>query len=111
MTAIALTYKAFKSVAREGTEGITTARLDVVLPLYDDYKVLDMIYKATNLQEELAEFGASHLEISLWKSIKTALPANRTHTSLSVGDEIQIEDRLYSIEMAGFKQLCCENCR
>lgn len=115
MTTIAITYKAFQRHADElqerGKVGITTARVDMVLPAYDDYKILDMIYKVTNLQDELLEFGASDLEISMWKTIKPALPINRSHTSLSVGDEIQIEDRLYSIEMAGFKQLCCENCR
>ena len=109
MTTIAITYKAFQRHAddlrEKGKVGITTARVDMVLPAYDDFKILDMIYKVTNLQDELVEFGADHLEISMWKTIKSALPANRSHTSLSIGDEIQIQDRLYSIEMAGFKLL------
>jgi hypothetical protein len=109
MTTIAITYKAFQRYADDlqevGKVGITTARVDMVLPAYDDFKILDMIYKVTNLQDELVEFGASHLELSMWKTIQPALPANRSHTSLSVGDEIQIEDRLYSIEMVGFKLL------
>lgn len=111
MTTIAITYKAFKDVAREGTQGITTARLDTELPAVNDEAILDMIYKVTNLQSELLEFGASAYEMNLWKQIQEVLPAARTHTSLSVGDEIQIADRLYSIEMVGFKQLCCANCR
>lgn len=111
MTTIAITYKAFKDVAREGTKGETTGRVDVQLPDVNDEAILDMIYKVTNLQSELLEFGASAYEIKLWEQIKEALPVDRTHTSLSVGDEIQIADRLYSIEQVGFKQLCCANCR
>jgi hypothetical protein len=110
MTTIAITYKAFQDNADElqevGRVGISTARFDIDLPSVTDEIILDSIYKATNLQEELIEFGASHFDIAMWYAIKPALPANRSHTSLSVKDEIQIEDRLYSIEMVGFKLLC-----
>jgi hypothetical protein len=92
MAQINITYKAFKDVAREGTEGITTAsfNLDGVWNQVSNNLLMDSIYKATNLQEELSEFGAASVEIELWNTIKNALPSNRTHTSLSVGDEIQI---------------------
>ena len=105
MTTIAITYKAFKDVAPKGTVGETTAIVDMVLPAYDDFKILDIIYKVTNLQGELVEFGAALEEIELWKQIEDALPANRTHTSLSVGDEIQIEGRIYLIENVGFRRI------
>jgi hypothetical protein len=106
MTSIAITYKAFQQNARPGTEGITTARLDFPTPPVKDEIILDMIYQVTNLQDELVDFVRnSYYQIVLWDAIKEVLPANRTHTSLSVGDEIQIEDRLYSIEMVGFKML------
>jgi hypothetical protein len=106
MSTIAITYKAFKDIAREGTKGETTARIDFPLPPVKDEIILDMIYRVTNLQDELEDFVRnSYYEITLWQAIKSELPADRTHTSLSVGDEIQIEDRLYSIEMVGFKLL------
>ena len=115
MTTIAITYKAFQRHSDELLErdrlGISTARLDTELPAVNDEVILDMIYKVTNLQSELMEFGASAYEIKLWNEIQKVLPAKRSHTSISVGDEIQIADRLYSVEMSGFKQLCCENCR
>jgi hypothetical protein len=115
MTTIAITFKAFQRYADTLQErdkvAISTARLDTELPAVNDEAILDMIYKVTNLQSELAEFGASAYEINLWNEIQKVLPAKRSHTSISVGDEIQIADRLYSVEMSGFKQLCCENCR
>ena len=110
MTSIAITYKAFQRHSAEleasGKVGITTARIDVVLPAVKDEIILDMIYKVTNLQNDLYEFGSTVFEKFLWSEIKVNLPVNRTHTSLSVGDEVQIDDRLYSIEQVGFKLLC-----
>lgn len=110
MTTIAITYKAFQrhseELAASGKSGITTARIDLVLPAVKDEIILDMIYKVTNLQDDLYEFGSTGFERTLWNDIKFNLPVNRTHTSLSVGDEVQIEDRLYSIEQVGFKLLC-----
>lgn len=54
--------------------------------------VCNIVYRVTNLQEELEEFGYSWKEIDLWNRIRDIAPANRTHTSLSVGDEIAITD-------------------
>jgi hypothetical protein len=103
MATIAITYKAFQHNVREGREGVTTARFDFPLPTFKDTWILDMIYEATNLQDELVEFGGTPYGVLVWNEIKKVLPINRTHTSLSVGDEIQIDDRLYSIENVGFK--------
>ena len=110
MATIAITYKAFQRNSAElearNKVGITTARIDIALPDVEDEIILDMIYKVTNLQDDLYEFGSTGFERILWNDIKFNLPINRSHTSLSVGDEIQIDDRLYSIEMVGFKMLC-----
>jgi hypothetical protein len=57
----------------------------------------------TNLQGELAEFGASLAEINLWETIESKLSPNRTHTSLSVGDEIEIDGRAYVCKDLGFQ--------
>lgn len=57
--------------------------------------LLDSIYEATNLQSELAEFGKDLFTIYLWKVIEARLPENRTHTSISVGDEIEIDGTTY----------------
>ena len=57
--------------------------------------LLNAIYKATNLQDELADFGAKALDIYLWKVIEPRLASDRTHTSLSIGDEIEIDGQVY----------------
>ena len=110
MATIAITYKAFQRYSADlkasGMSGNTTARIDIALPDVKDEIILDMIYKVTNLQDDLYEFGSTGFERILWNDIKFNLPKNRSHTSLSIGDEIQIDDRLYSIEMVGFKLLC-----
>lgn len=112
MAVIAITWKAFQHYnERPGKEKVTTGRFDYdVLPI-EDKDFCEMVYTVTNLQDELVEFGKSFDEISLWYAIKAILPANRTHTSLSVGDEVQIDDRLYVVDHVGFRQLACAECR
>lgn len=105
MTTIKLTYKAFAHNARPTTEGVTTAQFELETADVLDNDIMNVVYKVTNLQSDLAEFGASNFEIKLWETIKAILPANRTHTSLSVGDEIQIGRRNYEISDVGFKML------
>lgn len=67
-----------------------------------DEQVMNVLYEVTNLQSELAEFGASESKIELWNKIEKILPANRSHTSLSIGDEIKIAGRAYLIAETGF---------
>lgn len=105
MTTIKLTYKAFAHNARPTTEGVTTAQFELETADVLDNDIMNVVYKVTNLQSDLAEFGASNFEIKLWETIKAILPANRTHTSLSVGDEIQIGVRVYEITNTGFEWL------
>ena len=52
--------------------------------------LMDSLYTATNLQSELADFGYRAPHIELWNAIQAVLPVNRSHTSLSIGDTIQI---------------------
>lgn len=57
--------------------------------------LLNKIYKATNLQGDLADFGADALTQYLWKVIEAKLVETRTHTSLSIGDEVDIDGQTY----------------
>jgi len=94
---IKVTWKAFGNRIEQGRY-VSSVEFDIL-----DYKIpadkypllLNAIYKATNLQSELAEFGASAFEIYLWKVIEPRLASDRTHTSLSVGDEIEIDGQTY----------------
>lgn len=94
---IKINYKAFGNKIEQG-RFVSSVEFDIL-----DYKIpadkygllLEAIYKATNLQGDLEDFGATAFEIYLWKVIEPRLAPNRTHTSLSIGDEIEIEGQVY----------------
>ena len=94
---VKVTWKAFGNKIEQG-RFVSSVEFDIL-----DYKIpadkygllLNAIYKATNLQSDLEEFGATAFEIYLWKVIEARLASDRTHTSLSVGDEIEIEGQTY----------------
>jgi hypothetical protein len=99
MATITITWAAFSSNP-DKPRPVTRTSFDLNLPMgTDDYVVLDAIYEATNLQDELAMFGKPTW---LWEKIKAVLPADRTHTSLSVNDAIKIDGRAYLITDTGF---------
>jgi len=91
---IKVTWKAFGNRIEQGryVSSVDFELLDTK-PSHD--VLLNAIYKATNLQDELADFGAKALDIYLWKVIEPRLASDRTHTSLSVGDEIEIDGQTY----------------
>ena len=103
MTTIKLTYKAFGNIPERGKE-ITSVEFDVETGTTLDLDLMNVIYEATNLQDELYQFGGSNsVAFLLWKMIEPLLSPKRTHTSLSVGDEIQIGARAYEITHDGFR--------
>lgn len=104
MTTIKLTYKAFGNRPEINKE-ITSVEFDVETGETHDIDLMNLIYEATNLQDELYSFGAKSVAFQVWEMIKPLLSPNRTHTSLSVGDEIQIGARGYQITRDGFR-LC-----
>jgi len=91
---IKVTWKAFGNKIEQGryVSSVEFELLDTK-PSHD--VLLNAIYKATNLQDELADFGAKALDIYLWKVIEPRLASDRTHTSLSIGDEIEIDGQTY----------------
>jgi len=94
---VKVTWKAFGNRIEQG-RFVSSVEFDIL-----DYKIpadkypllLNAIYKATNLQSELADFGGTAFEVYLWKVIEARLASDRTHTSLSIGDEIEIEGQTY----------------
>lgn len=100
MTTITITYKAFSNPANNRV----TTSLAFILP--SDYEqsalkltneqLCDVLYDTTNLQSESSK---------LWKTIQPLLPINRTHTSLSVGDEVTINDNTYKCADFGWEYL------
>lgn len=58
---------------------------------WDDLKICDRLFHQTNVY-----FGA------LWEELEPKLSPNRTHTALSVGDEIDIDGTVYRCEPVGW---------
>ena len=90
MTTITITYKAFSN---NNDRPITSATISVGYPyVYEgvysanqtpeqDIKLCDLLYHSTNIYQG-----------RLWELLEPKLPANRTHTALSVGDEVTFFD-------------------
>jgi hypothetical protein len=100
MAQITITWEAFGN-RPEANRFISSAtlELDSSWNQIKNETLLDAIYTATNLKSELEDFGYSAPFVQLWNSIEAVLPANRTHTSLSVGDKIQINRSAVAMEL------------
>ena len=98
--AITITYKAFSNNERP----ITSATLELSndLDVFTDTGWCDFLYEVTNLQDEIYDFTRNETKLFVWNLLKPLLPANRTHTSLSVGDEITINENTYRCADVGF---------
>jgi hypothetical protein len=55
---------------------------------------LEVVYKVTNTYSG-----------ELWKVIEPKLSATRTHTSISVGDEVEIDGQVYVVADFGFEKI------
>jgi hypothetical protein len=91
---IKVTWKAFGNRIEQGRY-VSSVDFELLDTNPSHEVLLNAIYKATNLQDELADFGAKALDIYLWKVIEPRLASDRTHTSLSIGDEIEIDGQVY----------------
>ena len=103
MSKVKITWKAFGEQPERGR--FVTSTEFVYLSEKSDLELCEEIYKATNLQSELAEFGASLSTINLWNEIESKLSPFRTHTSISVGDEIEIDGQVYNCADVGFQKV------
>lgn len=91
---VRITWKAFGDKPDIG-RFVTSASFEIHDIQITHDALLNKIYKATNLQGDLAEFGADEFTQYVWKVIEARLPENRTHTSISVGDEVDIDGQTY----------------
>jgi hypothetical protein len=97
-TTITITYKAFSNYTP--TRPVTSATFDFLSHTdITDSALCETIFHETNVYDGY-----------LWRNyIEPALPENRTHTALSVGDEITItngdDSRTYACMDIGFMQL------
>jgi hypothetical protein len=96
MSKVTITWKAFGNKP-ERNRYITSVTFETdfkVSDVNDQIKLLDVIYHVTNTYSG-----------NLWNIIEPLLSPNRTHTAISVGDEIQIDDNLFRCDDAGWSQI------
>jgi len=92
---ITITYKAFSNYP--SNRHVTSLTFDTEYDTTElvDETICDIIFHDTNVYDGY-----------LWRNfIEPALPENRTHTALSVGDEITINGITYRCENTGWSAL------
>jgi hypothetical protein len=68
-----------------GRKGITRVEFEMpTTPAIDDEMICDQIYKETNTYRG-----------NIWDQFNEQFPKDRSHTAISVGDMIGIDDRFY----------------
>lgn len=99
-TSITVTYKAFSNDERP----ITSATIEIPTNIdsFNDAGYCELMYEVTNLQDDIFAFTGNKTKLSIWNLLKPVLPSNRTHTSLSVGDEVTINNNTYRCESTGW---------
>jgi hypothetical protein len=94
MTTIEITWTGNEHLPAEyQTPGKHTSSLAVeVETVSDDLAFCELVFAETNCYQG-----------ELWDRIQPLLPDTRTHTALSVGDLVRIDDRVYKCASIGFK--------
>lgn len=94
---VTITYKAFASVLRDGYE-VTSVVVDWAGGAgLDDSQVCEAVFHATNTYSG-----------KLWELIKPHLSPRRTHTALSVGDEVHVNGITYRCEPVGWEAVAVD---
>lgn len=92
MKNIAVALKAFEAFGSKATS------FDFTMPsgtaLETDLDICEAIFRQTHGQDG-----------ELWAVIRSALPEGRSHSSLSLGDEVSVDGRRYRFHVSGFKPL------
>jgi hypothetical protein len=88
---IKITWKAFGDKPEQG-KFVTSVEFGINLPdITPDNQILNSIYQDTNLYKGF-----------IWNFIEPKLSPFRTHTALSVGDEVEINGVAYVVGDFGF---------
>ena len=88
---VTITWKAFGD-RPEANRFISTVEFKTEFPeTITDQGILNICYADTNLYQGY-----------IWGKIEALLSPTRTHTALSVGDEIAIDGRIYEVANTGF---------
>ena len=96
MSKVKITWKAFGDKPGIGRfiSSVEFELAEVVTKTVTDQHICEQIYKQTNLYQG-----------PLWETIEPKLSATRTHTSISIGDEIEIDGQVYICADFGFEKI------
>lgn len=90
MSKVKITWKAFGDKPAAG-KFVTSAEFETDFPIDDVQKFCNVVYHSTNTYSG-----------NLWDILVPILSPVRTHTSLSIGDEIEIDGVAYVTANFGF---------
>ena len=91
---VKITWKAFGDKPERG-RFISSVEVETEFPeTVSDKQICEIIYADTNLYQGY-----------IWQLIHPLLSETRTHTSISVGDEIEINGQVYICSDFGFKKI------
>jgi hypothetical protein len=94
MSKVKITWKAFGDKPERG-RFISSVEFEVpFITPKSDAEICESIYKATNI------YGGFW-----WDVIQARLSSTRTHTAISVGDEIEIDGQVYICADFGFEKI------
>jgi hypothetical protein len=93
MSKVKVTWKAFGNKP-EINRYISFVEFETEFAVEDAQKFCEVVYHVTNTQSG-----------NLWEIIQPKLSAFRTHTSISIGDEIEIDGQVYICADFGFEKI------
>jgi len=95
MSKVKITWKAFGNKPKRG-RFISSVEFETEFVINDENRdqFFNVVYAQTNTYQG-----------NLWKVIEPKLSATRTHTALSVGDEIEIDGQVYICANSGFEKI------
>jgi hypothetical protein len=95
MSKVTIYWKAFGDKPKQG-KFVSSVEFETEFKIeeWDIDQFLDVVYSVTNRYSG-----------NLWEIIEPKLSPNRTHTALSVGDEIKVDDQVYIVADFGFEKI------
>jgi hypothetical protein len=93
MSKVIITWKAFGDKPEAG-KFVSSVEVETEFQIQDVQQFLNTVYHVTNTYSG-----------NLWDIIEPRLSATRTHTAISIGDEIEIDGQVYIVTDFGFEKI------
>lgn len=93
MSKVKVTWKAFGDKIEIG-RFISSVEFETEFAVEDAERFCEVVFHVTNTQSG-----------NLWEIIQPLLSESRTHTSISIGDEIEIDGQVYICADFGFEKI------